>query len=128
MSTLNVANITDGSSTVGTGYVVNGSAKAWVNFNGTGTIAARDSFNVSSLTDIGTGNYRLSFTNGFAAANYGATGVPGGSSGLPTAGQSAPREGGTYSTTQIQTANFYPGSNGASDHGVCFYALIGDLA
>jgi len=42
MSTLNVSNITDGTDTVGTSYVVNGSAKAWVNFNGTGTIAARE--------------------------------------------------------------------------------------
>ena len=39
MSTLNVSNITDGTTTVGTSYVVNGSAKAWVTFNGTGTVA-----------------------------------------------------------------------------------------
>ena len=32
-------------------------AKAWVNFNGTGTVAIRDSFNVSSITDVGTGQY-----------------------------------------------------------------------
>ena len=51
MSTLNVSNITDGTDTVGTSYVVNGSAKAWVNFNGSGTIAVRNSLNVASLTD-----------------------------------------------------------------------------
>jgi hypothetical protein len=47
-----------------------GVTKAWVNFNGTGTIAARDSFNVSSLTDNGTGNYTVNFSNAFGAADY----------------------------------------------------------
>jgi|13_taG_2_1085334.scaffolds.fasta_scaffold31259_4 hypothetical protein len=70
MSTLNVANITDGTDTVETGYVVNGSAKAWVNFNGTGTIAIRDSLNVSSLTDNDVGYYTVSSTNSFNNSNY----------------------------------------------------------
>ena len=63
MSTLNVANISDGTDTVGTGYVVNGSAKAWVNFNGTGTTVIRDSFNITDIFDITTGQTRASFTN-----------------------------------------------------------------
>lgn len=62
--------ISDGTTTLGTGYVVNGSAKAWVNFNGTGTIAARDSLNVSSLTDNGTGSYTVNWSNAFNAADY----------------------------------------------------------
>ena len=70
MSTLNVSNITDGTTTVGTSYVVNGSAKAWVNFNGTGTIAARDSLNLSSLTDNGTGVYAISYTSNMVSDNY----------------------------------------------------------
>ena len=45
-------------------------AKAWINLNGTGTIAARDSFNLSSLTDNGTGLYTKSFTSSFGNANY----------------------------------------------------------
>jgi hypothetical protein len=73
MSTLSVSNITDGTTTVGTSYVVNGSAKAWVNFNGQGTIAARDSMNVASLTDNGTGDHSISFSNSFANANYAAS-------------------------------------------------------
>ena len=63
MSTLNVANVTDGTTTVSTSYVVNGSAKAWVNFDGTGTVAIRDSLNMSSLTDNGTGEYTLTYSN-----------------------------------------------------------------
>jgi hypothetical protein len=50
--------------------VVAGSAKVWVNFNGSGTIAIRDSFNVSSLTDNGTGQYTVNFTNEMANVNY----------------------------------------------------------
>ena len=45
-------------------------AKAWVNFNGTGTVAIRDSFNVSSITDNGTGDYTVNFTNAMANTNY----------------------------------------------------------
>jgi hypothetical protein len=45
-------------------------AKAWVNFNGTGTVAIRDSHNVSSITDNGTGDYTTNFTNAMANTNY----------------------------------------------------------
>ena len=56
--------------TVGTQYVVSGVAKAWVHFNGTGTVATRDSFNMSSVTDRGTGTYTTSATNAMASADY----------------------------------------------------------
>ena len=49
-----------------------GIAKAWINFNGTGTPAIRASFNVSSITDNGTGDYTINFTNALADANYSA--------------------------------------------------------
>ena len=45
-------------------------AKAWINFNGTGTVAIRDSFNVSSITDVTTGVYTVNFTNAMANNNY----------------------------------------------------------
>jgi len=77
MSTLNVANITDGTDTVETGYVVNGSAKAWVNFNGNGTIAIRDSLNVASMTDQGVGEYQANYTSNMGNANYSASGFAG---------------------------------------------------
>ncbi len=44
--------------------------KAWVNFNGTGTVAIRAAFNVSSITDNGTGDYTVNFTTALADANY----------------------------------------------------------
>jgi hypothetical protein len=68
LSTIRVDNF--GPSAGGTTYSARGIAKAWVNFNGTGTIAARDSENVSSLTDNGTGDYTANIGNDFAAADY----------------------------------------------------------
>lgn len=44
--------------------------KAWVNFNGTGTVAINASFNVSSITDNGTGNYTINFTNAMTDTDY----------------------------------------------------------
>jgi hypothetical protein len=44
--------------------------RAWVNFNGTGTVAIRASGNVTSITDNGTGNYTVNFTNAIVDANY----------------------------------------------------------
>jgi len=44
--------------------------RAWVNFNGTGTVAIRASGNVSSITDNGTGDYTVNFTNAMPDANY----------------------------------------------------------
>ena len=44
--------------------------RAWVNFNGTGTVAIRASGNVSSITDNGTGDYTINFTTAMPDANY----------------------------------------------------------
>ena len=44
--------------------------RAWVNFNGTGTVAIRASGNVSSITDGGVGAYTINFTTAMADANY----------------------------------------------------------
>jgi hypothetical protein len=74
MSTIVTSNVSDGTLSIPTTYVTNGSAKAWVNFDGTGTIAARDSLNLSSLTDNGTGDYTVNFTSAMANANYSTAG------------------------------------------------------
>lgn len=68
MSTLRVNTIQD---TAGSGSpAINGLARAWVNFNGTGTVAIRAALNVSSITDNGTGDYRINFTTALADSNY----------------------------------------------------------
>ena len=59
--------------TVNAGFGSNATAygvRAWVNFNGTGTVAIRDSGNVSSITDHGTGQYSANFTTAMPDANY----------------------------------------------------------
>lgn len=73
MSTLNVANVTDGTTSVPTGYVVNGSAKAWVGFIGTGTISINDSYNISSISDNATGDYTITLDTDMNNASYGIT-------------------------------------------------------
>jgi len=55
--------------------------RAWVNFNGTGTVAIRASFNVSSITDNGTGDYTVNFTTALPDANFAAAGSAGGIAG-----------------------------------------------
>lgn len=72
MSTARIDNI--GPSAGGTTRkLVRGTAAAWANLNGTGTIALRDSENVSSVVDNGTGDYTLNFSNGFNAVGYAVT-------------------------------------------------------
>ena len=46
------------------------SARAWVNFNGTGTVAIRASGNISSISDLGVGNYDVNFGTNMADTNY----------------------------------------------------------
>ena len=72
MSLIRVDNF--GPSAGGTTYSARGVAAAWVNFNGTGTVAVRDSENVSSLSDNGTGEYRINFSSAFAASVYAPSG------------------------------------------------------
>ena len=69
MSTLKVDNLLN---TAGNESPISvpGAAKAWLNFNGVGTVAIRDSFNVSSVTDNGTGDFTVNFTSAMANANY----------------------------------------------------------
>jgi hypothetical protein len=74
MSTIKTETLsTPSNATVPVDTVVNGTAKAWVNFNGTGTVAIRRAFNVSSITDNGTGSYTVNFTTAMPDANYSTT-------------------------------------------------------
>ena len=75
MSTLVVATVKSASSAAPvfqntSGTEIGQLVKMWINFNGTGTIASRDSFNVGSLTDRGTGMYEVNFTTNMGNANH----------------------------------------------------------
>ena len=78
MSTLKVNNIqtAGGGSNSTPEQIEHGRAKAWINFDGDGTISIRDSFNVSSITDNGTGDYTVSYSTAMASTFY--CGVGGG--------------------------------------------------
>ena len=60
-----------GNNSIATSFVAGGSAKAWGNFDGTASgAAARDSFNVSGMTDNGTGDYTVTYSSALSDANY----------------------------------------------------------
>ena len=69
VKTTTIADELDTESTAVTN-VINGSAKAWVNFNGIGTPSMRRGFNVSSLVDVAVGTYTVNFTTAMADGNY----------------------------------------------------------
>jgi hypothetical protein len=58
--------------------------RAWVNFNGTGTVAIRASGNVSSITDLATGQYRVNFTTAMPDTNYAVSGSGADATSQPT--------------------------------------------
>jgi len=99
MSTLKVTNIQATGETAS--RAVSGVAAAWVNFNGTGTIATRDSVNVASLTDNGPGDYTVNFSNAFGAADYAVSG----SAVLLSTGSGTPRIMAPVSNSGIATTN-----------------------
>ncbi len=73
--------------TTPSGTAPNYMCRAWVNFNGTGTVAIRGSGNVTSITDNGTGDYTINFTTAMTDANYstvGTTGSPAAAHGIVT--------------------------------------------
>ncbi len=80
MSTVKAANLQNTGSGAPTfknssGTEIGQLCKAWGKLNGTGTAALDDSFNVSSITDNGTGDYTFTFTNAMSNANYCAVGT-----------------------------------------------------
>ena len=87
------------------------SVKAWVNFNGTGTVAIRASYNVSSITDNGVGNYTVNFTTALADANYAVSST---SNRIAATTQFVGMSEGTRATGSIQVFSNY-GASGVLD-------------
>ena len=129
MSTLNVSNLNDGTTTVATTFITNGSVKAWSSINQTGTQAIRDSFNTSSLTDDATGHTRISYTNAFNNTSYchfGTSAGTGGSNGDHGFVPHASNSGNTISQShQIRCAK-HDGTR--TDVLFLMHGTIGDLA
>ena len=104
MSTLKVNTIQNIGGTDLLAPLQSGSLDAWINFNGTGTIAIRDSFNVSSITDNSTGEYTVNFQNAFADTNYCA--VAGGSQELDSTSMPDGVMVHTYTTTSVDLESY----------------------
>jgi hypothetical protein len=73
MSTIKAENLAKGANSTDMDNAIFGTAKAWVNWNGTGTVAIRNSYNVSSITDNTTGTYTVNFTTALPDADYSMT-------------------------------------------------------
>lgn len=115
MSTLRVDTIQN--RTGGDLITAKGMAKAWVNFDGTGTVAIRTSFNVTSITDNGTGAYTVNFTTEFADANYAVLATSGdGASTNYRVVQVSDVTAPTASAVRLQTLTQNSGNPQATDH------------
>jgi len=123
MSTLQVTNIQATGETAS--RAVSGVAAAWVNFNGTGTIATRGSLNVASLTDNGTGDYTINFSNNMANSNSSAMVACGDND-----GNLSKRDEEVYqiSTSLIKLFIYHTNTESARDEGYVGSVVNGDLA
>ena len=117
--------ITGTAKSVDTDYVVSGSAKTWVNFNGEGTVATRASLNVASLTDFEAGNYAYNLTNNMSSANY-ARLVSAGDSGNRRVADTAAAASNTTSKGTVIHQNISDASLADGDDNNA--AMLGDLA
>ena len=101
-----------------------GLAKAWFNFNGTGTIAILDSFNASSITDNETGDHTTTISNPMATINYCYTALGGNTSGALSVRIENPDK---RTTTKMELLGFNTSSN-ALDMADLNALFHGDLA
>ena len=100
-----------------------GLAKMWVNFNGTGTIASRDSLSISSLDDNGTGDYTLNFSNNMGNASYSVV-----CGGILNRQVSTSRLEGTNVRTTTQCQVYSSNSGTLTDFPYMEFAIHGDLS
>ena len=101
-----------------------GLAKAWLNMNGTGTIATRDSFNIASTTDNGSGDYTGTFSNSMNNDDYVCSGEGGTESGGTSHMFLCAH---TKATSSARVTNLSDGG-GAADRNIHGWMLMGDLA
>ena len=130
MSTLEVSNLNDGTTTVATTFITNGSSKAWCCWNGTSTAVIRDSHNVSSLTDNGSGDYTFAYTSNFGSANYTVAGSFAFSSAITNYVYNVqPRENSVVTASSVRLLTVFSGaSTGVADYPYSAFQTQGDLA
>ena len=110
-----------------TSYVVNGSSKSWVNFNGTGTVAIRDSLNTSAISDRGTGQYTVNNSASFNNTNFAFMTTAGHDEASGTACNFDPWEF-TTSATKANSFRETGSTTVRNDRNFLFASFMGDLA
>ena len=125
MSTINVSNLNDGTTTVATTNLTNGSAKVYLNYKGTSTNSIRGSFNVSSVTENNNGDYTTNFSSNMNDANYSVTCSQGGNSSNNEV--RTPYNGETFNTGNFRVATLLVGTAIQDSTYLC-EAVHGDLA
>ena len=111
---------------IDTSYIFNGVAKQWINLNGDGTAAITDSFNTTTFTDNGTGDYSVSITNAMINSTYSLAGISGDGTSAFNRGLSTGY--GTAPTTNLYRLVSITASSGAATN--CAYVscqLNGEL-
>ena len=93
--------------------------RAWVNFNGTGTVAIRGSGNVSSITDNGTGDYTVNLTTAMPDVNYSMVGTSDGEAAVATLGIVAIKTTSPFTTTTARFTTKAPGETNIDKAFVC---------
>ena len=91
-------------------------ARAWVNFNGTGTPAIRGSGNVTSITDNGVGDYTINFTTAMPDANYSTVGLSSTKSGVEGIGLMAIEWTTVPATTAVRITTVARGTGNGNDN------------
>jgi hypothetical protein len=97
------------------------SVRAWVNFNGTGTVAIRASYNVTSITDNGTGDYTVNFTTAMPDVNYAAVASCGTGSGANKATFDTPTATPTTSAVRVVSSDF---AGSLTDYAYAYVAIF----
>lgn len=97
---------------------------AWVNFNGTGTVAIRDSHNVSSISDLGTGDYAVNFSAAMADANYSAVANYNSNNAGTTGGNDGNASCWGHATTSVRVL-VCDGAGAATDAAYCSAQIMG---
>ena len=108
--------------------VQQGLVKAWLHFNGSGTISITDSFNHASLTDHGTGDYSSVFTNNMNNANHATTGSTINGAGGPSSSNVGLVTIGEGNTTSLIGIGSVANTANANDRSKIYSQVTGDLA
>lgn len=125
-SVLNVDTLTDAAGTGPVALTKQSAAKAWFQFAGRGTAALNDGLNITSLSDVGTGNYDLSYTNNMANTTYAFSNGQGWDVGV-TSSTTSGTDKDLISTSGIRVVHVNM-ADGAYDPDLSMGSFDGDLA